>query len=460
MTRALLESIFRQTLSEVDPFRTTSAAVTELKLDESQPLSAIAIGKGSHAMLRGAVDGLRARGLVLSQAIVIAPDEGGPHDGEVLSLVGDHPIPGERSQAAADQLTGWLQELPETHRVLVLLSGGTTSLCAAPIDGIPQPDLVRLFEQLLASGADILTMNAIRKRVLRFGAGRLAVALAPRKVDLLLASDVLGDDPAYIGSGLCTGDSLTASKVRRMLERNGAFESLPASIVTYLDDVHHQRKPETPKPGSSLFRAVHTRVVLSNKNALQAAARAAEERRLHPVRVIERPLVGEARSVGSELAMRLIAWRQQLATAGESPDIFACTVAGGESTVTLGTAAPSHGQGGRCQELALAAARELNRFRPRSETVSILVAGTDGRDGPTDAAGAVVDAQTWGKIVAAGIDPEHALATHNSYEALNAADALIRTGLTGTNVNDIIVAVVRPAVAEPVPERDDLVAAA
>ncbi|MBV6522349.1 MAG: D-glycerate 2-kinase [Gemmatimonadaceae bacterium] len=446
MTRGLLESIFRETLAGVDPYRATRDAVGELTLESPDGIAAIAIGKGAHAMLHGAMDALRERDLSLDTAFVVGPDDYADFPPCVRALRGDHPVPGGRSRFAADELERWLPSLGAEQRVLVLVSGGATSLMAAPITDIPADDLVRVFELVLASGTDIVTMNAIRKRILRFGAGRLAVALAPRPVDLLLVSDVLTNDAAAIGSGPCTGDSLTAAKIRRMADRAGFFDALPPAVREYLDDVYHQRKPETPKPGSTLFRTVSTRIVLSNSDAVRRAADGATRLGASPVRIIQRPLVGEAQRAGSELAMRLIAWCQQLATAGESPDTLACTVAGGETTVTLGAAAT--GLGGRCQELALAAARELHRFRPRSDSIALLAAGTDGRDGPTDAAGAIVTATTWSEIAATGIDPERALAAHDSWTALDSAGALLRTGLTGTNVNDLIVAIVRPAVAD------------
>lgn len=445
MTRALLESIFRDTLTEVDPYRATRAAVAGLNYDRPEPMSAIAVGKGAEAMLRAAIDALAERGSELRSGILITPAPTGPFPVYVRQFVGDHPVPGARSIAAADGLSAWIAAHPPDGRVLVLISGGTTSLVAAPIEGISMADVVQLFARLMASGADVITMNAVRKRVLRFGAGRLGVALAPRRVNLLLASDVLGDDPSYIGSGPCTGDSLTSAKVRRMLERTGGLMTLPQAIRFYLDDVHHQRKPETPKPGSAIFRAVEPQVVISNRNAIQGAARSASDRGLRPVRRIERPLTGEARDVGKELAMRLVAWRQQLLEDTGLSDGFACTVAGGESTVTLGR--EPAGRGGRCQELALAAARELHRLRPRSDDITLLVAGTDGRDGPTDAAGAIVDSLTWSRIIDAGRDPEQDLAGHNAYDALDAGDALVLTGLTGTNVNDVMVALVRTTAA-------------
>jgi hydroxypyruvate reductase len=264
--------------------------------------------------------------------------------------------------------------------------------------------------------------------------------MAPRRVDLLIASDVLGDDPAYIGSGPCTPDSLTAAKVLRMLERTGAAESVPESVRRYLDDVHHQRIPETPKPGSGVFRSVHTTVVLSNRTAVGAASAAAARRGFAPVRVISQPLKGEARDIGTELGSRLVGWRQQLIAAGTSTNAVACTIAGGETTVTLG--ATDVGLGGRCQEMALAIARELHRLRPRSNGIALLIAGTDGRDGPTDAAGAIVDASTWARIQDAGRDPDTDLRTHNTNAALDAAGALLRTGPTGTNLNDLVIAAV------------------
>lgn len=427
----------------VDPYEVTRQAVADLAASHNGRWCALAVGKASRAMMRGAIDGLGVTGL--AAGCVVAETDGNSLGPEVERLVGDHPVPGARSFAAAASVERWLLKLPADARVLVLLSGGTTSMLAAPVEGVTACDLVAAFEALLASGVDIRVMNAARKRLLRFGAGRLAVALAPRPIHVLIASDVLGNDPAVIASGPCAPDSLTAAKVLRMLEQAGASNVLPPAVAGYFDAVHHQRIPETPKPGSAVFRHVETQIIVSNREAVEAAVLAATRIGWHPVRTIGEALSGEARRVGTELASRLVAWSQRLATDGAAVGSCAATVAGGETTVTLGRAAD--GQGGRCQELALATARELHRLRPRSDGVTLLAAGTDGRDGPTDAAGAVVDAQTWSRIGAQGRDPERDLANHESHPALDAAGALLRTGLTGTNVNDLVVAVVRVSTA-------------
>jgi hydroxypyruvate reductase len=311
---------------------------------------------------------------------------------------------------------------------------------AAPVPGLSFDDIVDLFEGLLASGADIVTMNALRKRVLRWGAGRLAEALRGAEVHCLAVSDVMaGDEQSFIGSGPCSPDSLTAAKIRRMAERDGLSSAIPSSVWAYLDRVHHQGEVETPKPGNRIFERVRFQRLLGNEDALAGAEREASAVGCSPVRRVRAPFLGDAPGVGTDFAARLVAWRQRLQreTLGGG---LACTIAGGEPTVRLGAGIP--GLGGRCQELALAAARELHRLHPRSEGISILAAGSDGRDGPTDAAGAIIDSRTWPAIMASGRDPGSDLRSHNAYPSLQSAGALLRTGLTGTNVNDVVMAVV------------------
>ena len=285
-----------------------------------------------------------------------------------------------------------------------------------------------MYHLLLGSGLDITAMNRIRKRFSRWGGGRLAQALAPARVRVYLVSDVIGDDLASIGSGPCVPDPATASDVRQLLKSAGLWRQIPEAMRRQVSAVERGAIAETPKPGEQAFAPVTLELVASNRLAVEAAARRAAELGLAPL-VAETPLAGEAREAGARVAAVL------LEHCGRSGISQSCLIWGGETTVTLGEAA---GLGGRCQELALAAAQVLAGAPPE---VALLAAGTDGRDGPTDAAGAIVDGTTWPGIAAAGRDPARDLKRHNAYPALDAAGALLRTGLTGTNVMDVVMGV-------------------
>jgi glycerate-2-kinase len=219
---------------------------------------------------------------------------------------------------------------------------------------------------------------------------------------------------------------------------------MPGSVLRYLERVREGRVAETPKPGLSLFSRVRQHVILGNRDAVRAAARAAEAQGIM-VEMMDTPLKGDAALRGAEIARALVerGW-------GEGAvERAVLRLWGGETTVSLsgggwrdlGSTGP---RGGRCQELSLAAARELAAFGGPGRGIALLAAGTDGRDGPTDAAGAVVDATTWEAIRRSRRDPERDLESHASYDALDAAGALLRTGLTGTNVNDLVLGLIAP----------------
>jgi glycerate-2-kinase len=348
-------------------------------------------------------------------------------------VAGDHPEPGPGSLAAAQALAGAASTAARSEEVWVLLSGGATSLLGAPVDGISAAELTRLYSLLLGSGLDITAMNRIRKRFSRWGAGRLALALAPARVRVYVVSDVIGDDLASIGSGPCVPDPSSAADVRGLLQRSGLWEEIPDAARRQLLEAEAGRMAETPKPGDQAFERVTLELIASNGLALEAVARRAAELGLAPV-VSDTPLAGEAAAAGASVAAALL---QDYASKDiPQPDRKRCFIWGGETTVTLGTS--PGGLGGRCQELALAAARTLAGAPPGT---ALLAAGTDGRDGPTDAAGAIVDGQTWGAVTAAGRDPTRDLAAHDAYRALDAAGVLLRPGLTGTNVMDVVIGV-------------------
>ncbi|MFI5235477.1 MAG: glycerate kinase, partial [Gemmatimonadales bacterium] len=371
-------------------------------------------------------------GFAPAGGIVIAPEsKPAPHP-SLRVAVGEHPVPGAGSRAAATALGTAVREVQKGDEVWVLLSGGATSLVAAPVEGIPDADLEWLYTRLMRSGLDIRAQNQIRKRFSRWSAGRLAVALDGAAIRLLVISDVVGDDLLTIGSGPCVPDPSSALDVRRALEATPLWSALPTPLREYLDAVAAGRLPETPKPEAPVFDAVTGEIISSNRAAVAGAARKAEALGFATV-VNTKPLVGEAADAGRRVAEWILARPPLAKTPGARSW---CMIWGGETTVTLGD---TRGLGGRCQELALAAAERLAGAGARPG-LRVLALGTDGRDGPTDASGAVADAETWGKIRAAGLDPAAALASHDAYPALDAAGALVRLGLTGTNVMDLVIA--------------------
>jgi glycerate 2-kinase len=393
----------------------------------------IALGKAALPMARAALETLASRGAEPAGGLIVPPVAAPSPHPDLAVVPGDHPEPGPGSLAAATALGEIAVRASRGAEVWVLLSGGTSSLLGAPVDGITPGELTAIYSLLLGSGLDITAMNRIRKRFSRWGGGRLAQALAPAPVRVYVVSDVIGDDLASIGSGPCVPDPSTAPEVRDLLQRSGLWDRIPDSARRQVREACDGTRPETPKPGDPAFARVTIELIASNGLALEAAARRAAELGLVPV-VVDTPLAGEASAAGTSVAATLL---QDYAEAGiPQRRSGRCRIWGGETTVTLGSAPP--GLGGRCQELALAAARSLGGA-PRG--VALLAAGTDGRDGPTDAAGAIVDGETWAAIAAAGRDPTRDLAAHDAYHALDAAGALLRPGLTGTNVMDVVIGV-------------------
>jgi len=382
-------------------------------------------------MADAALEIVRQTGRRPSGGIVIGPGDRGSPGAPLSYRQGDHPEPGPGSFAAAEALAAVVDQIPSDAEVWVLLSGGTTSLIGAPEPGLTSQDLSAIYRLLLGSGLEITAMNLIRKRFSRWGGGKLARALAPATVQVYIVSDVIGDDLASIGSGPCVPDRTTATEIRHLLERSGLWERIPLSARGLVGAAEAGSIPETPKPGDAAFAHVTSEVIASNRLALEAACSRARALGLDAM-VIGEPIAGEAAETGARIAAELV----EDCGHRRNPSSRRCTVWGGETTVTLSSG--SNGLGGRCQELALAAAEVLHSSR---SDVTLLAAGTDGRDGPTDAAGAIVDRNTWKAITVAGKDPARELAAHNAYHALDAAGGLLRPGLTGTNVMDVVIGI-------------------
>jgi glycerate-2-kinase len=438
---ALLADLYWAAVAAAAPGPALSTALASQTSESKRSLHLLALGKAALPMAAAAVDTLRARGQEPAGGLLVLPEPAtAPHPSLVVA-VGDHPEPGPGSLRAAQLLQEAVAQVRPEDEVWVLLSGGTTSLIGAPIEGVDPAQLTQLYRLLLGSGLDITAMNRIRKRFSRWGAGRLATALAPARVKNFTISDVIGDDLASIGSGPCVPDTSTAAEVRAMLTSANLWEKIPEPLRAYLTAVQHGGVPETPKPDHPAFATTTAIVIASNRLALEAACRRA--RSLGLIATLKSTeLAGEASVAGERIATILSLDDGETGRPAQDSGLNkdAVLVWGGETTVTLG---PDPGAGGRCQELALAAARTLGDGGQGRRAVTILAAGTDGRDGPTDAAGAIVDATTWSRIQAAGRNPQQDLSAHRSHQSLEAADALFKTGMTGTNVMDVVLGLVR-----------------
>jgi glycerate 2-kinase len=432
--RELMLELYDAAIEAASPGTSTARATDALMIDRTSRVWIYAIGKAATPMAAAAVQSLSRSMHSIVGGVVVSSD-GAPTPYATLAAVrGDHPLPGRHSFTAAAKIGEVSSGRRGSDVAIVLISGGASSLMAAPLRGMSEADLTALFEVLLGSGLDIGAMNAVRKRFLRWGAGRLALALAPAATHCLAISDVAGDDLAVIGSGPCVPDATTAQDVQNTLQRANLLTRIPQAFRDYLTSVTRGTIPETPTKNHPAFAHVTARVIGNTTIAVDAAAERARARGF-AVEIVDTRLAGEAAKAGEAIAQRLIAARAQR-DGGRR-----CIVWGGETTVTLASGGSPKG-GGRCQELALAAARVLHDRAGDAGGIALLAAGTDGRDGATDAAGAMVDSATWDAIVAAGRDPAHALAAHESNGALRAASALIGRRETGTNVNDVVIGLV------------------
>jgi glycerate-2-kinase len=403
-----------------------------LRIDRAQRVWVFAFGKAAYPMATAAVTSLLRSLHSIVGGVVVGPELGPAPYPTLAALRGDHPIPGRNSFAAANKIAEVTPGRRGTDSAIVLISGGATSLIGAPLRGMNEADLTTLYELMLGAGLDIAKMNVVRKRFSRWGAGRLALALAPAKTHCLAMSDVAGDDLSVIGSGPCSPDASNVDDVTNILKSANLFTKIPQTHRDYLIAVGRGTIPDTPTKNHPAFAHVTARVIGSNKTAVETAVNAAQASGINAEGMPTR-LSGDAARAGDSIARFLLDAR----AAGKS----GCFVWGGETTVTLGGNG-SHAGGGRCQELALAASRVLDSAGDAASGITILAAGTDGRDGATDAAGAVVDSSTWRAIASSG-DPAQMLAVHQSNAALRAAGALIPRRDTGTNVNDLVIGLIQ-----------------
>ncbi len=335
-----------------------------------------------------------------------------------------HPLPDDAGVRGTQEILRLLQHCDERSFVVFLVSGGGSALLPCPADGLTLQDKQRTTQVLLECGAAIQEINAVRKHISRVKGGRLAKAAYPATVVSLILSDVVGDTLDSIASGPTVPDSSTFPDCMRVIERYRIQEKIPPAVSQHLQRGAKGEIEETPKPGDPAFQRVQNLIVGSNRLALSAAKEQAEELGYHGL-ILSSLIQGETR----EAAGMHAAIGKEILETGNPVSRPACVISGGETTVTI----RGKGLGGRNQEFALAAAIGIDG----SQGIVMLSAGTDGTDGPTDAAGAIVDGTTLQRAKDKGLDPERHLAANDSYHFFQPLDDLLVTGPTFTNVMDL-----------------------
>lgn len=414
---------------DVDGDELRVADEERIALDGAGRIWLIGAGKAAVGMALGAHDVLGDR--IVGGTMVTKDGYGSGDVPNVYLWEAAHPVPDTRGLAAAADALACARAADAGDLVLCLLSGGASALWAAPVDGVSLTDLRAVTDSLLRAGATIREMNSVRKHLSRIQGGWLARAAYPARVVTLAVSDVVGSPLDVIGGGPTVADPTTFADALGVLS---AYEiAAPPALLRHLQAGAAGETSETPKPGDAAFDHASVHVVASNADALRGAADEAE-RLGYRAEILADDLEGEAREVAHDIARAALARRQAMAP-GDPP---LALLLGGETTVTV----RGRGTGGRNQELALALALELES-RP-----GILAAamGTDGTDGPTSAAGGIVDGGTVARAVRADLDPRDHLARNDSNPLLRATGDLLVTGPTGTNVCDVVLLLIDVAV--------------
>jgi glycerate 2-kinase len=394
-------AIFHAALAAADPYTSTLRSLKQLKLplNTFDRIFLVAVGKAATGMA-AAIE--KTTGARLTEGIALTKYQHSKHALQRTKIYeAGHPVPDAAGFEASGRIEQLLRSLNARDLLITAISGGASALLFAPIAGLSLEDKQQCTDQLLRAGADIFELNAVRKHLARLKGGRMAALAYPATVVSLLLSDVIGDPIDVIGSGPTSPDTSTVDDARGVLAKY--------HLPRYLAYIYE----ETPKPSDPIFRNVRNVITASNHQALTAAAAKAKALGYRPL-ILSSSIQGEAREVGRVLAAIL----------RDAPP-NCCILSGGETTVTV----KGKGKGGRNQELALSLSLDITGI----PSIAALCAGTDGTDGPTDAAGAFVTGDT----ITDRTKALTYLADNNSYEFFRPTGALLKTGPTGTNVMDI-----------------------
>jgi glycerate 2-kinase len=427
-----LHAIFQAALTAVDP---GEAIRTHVRRDGNQlhvadrtydlrqydAVYVIGVGKAGAAMAV-AIEGLLGDHL-RGGHIIVKYGHGGPV-AHVTLHEADHPIPDEAGVRATRILLDFVNGRGPRELLICLISGGGSALSPAPVEGITLAEKQEVTRLLLACGATIHEINALRKHISQIKGGQLARLASPATLVTLVLSDVVGDALDVIASGPTVPDTSTFADCVEILRKYRLLDTVPMAIRRHLDAGVSGAVPETPKPGDAVFARTQTVLIGRNMQALEAASRQATALGYHPL-ILSSAIEGETR----EVAKVHTGIAKEVLTSGHPIAAPACLLSGGETTVTL----HGQGKGGRNQEFALALALDIRDI----SGIAALSGGTDGTDGPTDAAGATADWTTCARAEQHGLHPREALENNDAYPFFESLGDLLITGPTQTNVMDV-----------------------
>ena len=424
--------IFKAALEAVDPEASVRRHVArdgrQLRLgDRTLDLQAfdrillLGAGKAGAPMAHAIEDILGER---ITEGCIVVKDGHGMQLKYTTVHEAGHPVPDHRGVAGSEAVLKLSAGAGPEDLVICLISGGGSALMIAPAEGISLRDKQEATRRLLACGATIHEINTVRKHLSRIKGGLLARSAYPATVFSLILSDVVGDDLDVIASGPAVPDTSTFGEAIKILRRYDIWEEMAPAVRDRIERGAAGGIEETPKSEDPVFSRCHQLLVGTNLQALEAAARAAADQGYRSL-ILTSKLEGEAREIGKALA----AIAKEIVGSGQPLPPPACVLCGGETTVTL----RGEGKGGRCQETALAASLSMAGL----PGALILAAGTDGNDGPTDAAGAVADGGTVARALALELDPRGFLERNDAYHFFERLEDLLITGPTRTNVMDV-----------------------
>lgn len=404
--------------------QTLTVAGQGYSLAEYRRVFLVGVGKASVAMAQAVAailgDSLY-KGVIITKNL---PEEMPSELGRVEVCRGSHPIPTEESLRSTQRVLDLLEEVEPADLVLCVFSGGGSPLLTRPVQGASLKEIQQLTSELLTCGATIQEMNAIRKHLDQVKGGKLLKAVHGARVITLILSDVIGNPLEIVASGPTVPDPSTFADALRVIQKFDLESRVPVSIQSILQKGVDGHLEETLKPGDPVFNRTQTVLVGSNYQAAQAAAAEASAHGLQAL-LLTTYLRGEARQTGDMLA----ALARQIEATNQPLARPACIIAGGETTVTL----RGNGRGGRNQEVALGAVEGMAGLK----NTCLVTLATDGEDGPTDAAGALVSGSTLRRAQGMGLDALDYLRRNDAYHFFEQIGDLLKTGPTGTNVNDL-----------------------